>query len=78
MGYDVPAPIRITNTFPLTTVYYLIWATNGQGYNIIENRIIPWIKTLMDKAQGENEIAVIKANAEKQKIKPLSNYFEVN
>jgi len=74
LGYSVPTPIKITNTSVDNTIYYLVWATNEQGYDIIETRLIPWINDLMQKAQKENKGELKKATARKRGDRSLTEY----
>jgi len=76
LGYEVPTPIKIISTKNLNVIYYLVWATNKAGYNIIEKRLIPWINKLMEKAQKENVIELKKANVKKQGMVPLNKWIE--
>lgn len=55
IGYKVPTPIKILNTSPPNTVYYLVWATNEKGYQIIEKKVIPYLNKRIKKAHKENE-----------------------
>lgn len=75
LGYKVPRPIEILNTDPPNTVYYLIWSTNEKGYDIIEKRVIPWLVKLMKTAQKENKTELKRANARKNGIRPLIEYY---
>ena len=76
IGYSVPTPIKITNTEKDNVVYFLIWATNKQGYRIIEKKVIPYIKTLMQQVQKRHKGDVKKAKARKAGNSSLSQWIE--
>ncbi|MFH1971824.1 MAG: three-Cys-motif partner protein TcmP [Patescibacteria group bacterium] len=63
LGYRVPSPIKILNTFPHNTVYYLVWATNEQGYDIIEKKVIPYMKKKIGEIHKENKKKLVIAKA---------------
>lgn len=79
LGYFVPTPIPITNTTPANTVYFLIWATNKQGYNIIEKNVMPYLLKHLKDWQAENVKARRRTDLERfakeQNIRTLNNYF---
>lgn len=66
LGYKVPTPIEITGTGNNNPIFYLIWATNEEGCEIIDDRLIPWINRVLLKAEKENEIELKRAKAKKQ------------
>lgn len=78
LGYCVPTPIKITSTSGENTVYYLLWASNERGHDIIENKLIPQIKKLMEKAQKENKTELKKANARRKGDTSLSKWVDSN
>lgn len=76
LGYYVPTPIPITNTFPSNTVYYLIWATNRNGYKVIENRVIPYLFKRVEELQAENVAEELKLRDKKRGITHLEDFFK--
>lgn len=66
LGYKVPTPIKVLNTSPSNTIYYLVWATNESGYNIIEKKVIPYMQKRIEKAHKENEKKLIMAKAKEK------------
>lgn len=61
LGYKVPTPMKVINISPKNTIYFLVWATNERGYEIIEKKVFPYMKKAIEKVQRGNEKKLIMA-----------------
>jgi hypothetical protein len=66
LGYSVPTPIEIKSTMAQNDVYYLVWATNDTGYNIIENKMISYLKKTVAKTLQNNKKSLINFKAKEE------------
>lgn len=63
LGYKVPTPIEIKSTKACNDIYYLVWATNENGFDIIEKKVVPYMKKTIQKAHKKNRDSLKKAEA---------------
>ena len=75
LGYSVPTPIPITETSRGNTVYYLIWATNEHGYEIIEKRVMRYLRERVDELQEANVTESLRQKDKKKGIKHLDKFW---
>jgi three-Cys-motif partner protein len=63
LGYKVPTPIAIETAENNNPIYFIVWATNEEGYNIIERHLIPNAKKMAEKAHKEDKGELKRAKA---------------
>lgn len=76
LGYKVLYVKIEQTTPPENTVYYLIWALNEQGYELVKNKMINYMKKLAEIAQAENKGELAKVRAREKGDTDLKDFFK--